>query len=252
MACVPWLNGWVPSLWSSCSGPRWPTLKGKTVWMGLQIHEIQVLSPAARVQPQCFRMEWTGETQLPSLLFCPSSNGNLRPHGLPSPSLPNPQLSRRLPCHLGKKYFCSNCFWVCKQCALQPNSKGEGRLREGSQVLWLSLSTLSIARQPWSHLCASSLSTSLVSAAAYTVHSFRNTHWISLLLPAEGSAIHNAIPLPSLLSPAMICRTASLTPLSSSPFLLPLFPPTCPPLDLSLPVSLRCVCELSRKSFVEV
>ena len=118
-----------------------------------------------------------------------------------------------------------------------------GRLKEGSQALWLCFSV-------WNTNCQTTMAQHLCFVPArVTGLSCKLTlptpaGMLTVLLQ---SASHNFI-LPCLVVASQRtagCRVVSVASLSSFPFSFPQFAPTCPPLDVSMCVSLRHVCALS-------
>ena len=102
-----------------------------------------------------------------------------------------------------------------------------------SSRLWgfVSLSGMSAAQHLGQHSSAVSLPRSLDMAIAHTVHSCRNAHQMSLLVPAGGNTSHSwlCLSLGWVLPWAPSCRAVSMAHLYSFPFLPPRFVPTYPP-----------------------
>lgn len=129
-----------------------------------------------------------------------------------------------------RKRFCSTSSGVCRYINVLHNLTQrvkDGELWEatGWQGFWLCFSAwndnhlTTIATHP---CCV--LSRSLGSAAVHPTYFCRNAHWISLLLPTEGSTSHNWLPPLSGLSPTMCSWLQSCVYGSSEPFSLPTSP----------------------------
>ena len=144
--------------------------------------------------------------RIPSL-FCPPSNGELRPLWGP----PASQLGTSHKLHTWLRENSGSLAPVLRFVDnvvynLTPRAKGGKHL--GGYGLaglsgYVSLSGMPTAQQPLQHPSAVSLPRSLGSATAHAAHYCRSAHWISLLLPAEGSSSHNLTPPLSGLSPSV-------------------------------------------------
>lgn len=105
------------------------------------------------MQPQCFSVEWTGGTQL--LLFCPSSNGNLRPHSLYLH--PTFSLVADFPITQGRSISVVTVLWFAGNvlCSTIRRVKGVKGRQPGSVALFLCLQCQ--LPDNHGHTCASSL-----------------------------------------------------------------------------------------------